>query len=273
MEGLAKGDVKTAIDAGASIGGAAGVTPEDSYAVVPEGYEIASLERFQDTPWRTRATRSLKRINGLIGYINDFGDAFSVVYADEDRGTITAVLDHSAPEEPRWGEHQAVLRVPHSKEWKAWTTADGHKMPQAAFAEFIEDNLEDIYVPEGTSSPDGSTMLELAQTLNAKRSVDFTSSTKLSDGSGQISFKEEAKDSAGKNGQIEIPESFHVAIPVYEGGYLYQVKAKLRYRVNDGDLRIWFDLHRPEKVVETAFGEMVGRISEETGATVYEGTL
>jgi len=273
MEGLTQSDVKTALDAGATIGAPKDLTEKAAYAIVPEGYEVASLERFYPTPWRTRCKHTFRRLDGLINYANDFGDAGTVVYADEDGGTIAAILDHSLWNEPRWGEHQAMLKVPYAKEWKTWIHADGAKRPQAAFAEFIEDNFEDIYVPEGSGSPDASTMLELAQTLNAKRSVDFTSSTKLSDGSGQISYKEEAKDSAGKNGQIEIPEHFFIAIPVYEGGDLYQVKAKLRYRLDDGNLKIWYDLHRPEKVVETAFGEMVGRIQEETSATVYEGTF
>lgn len=60
--------------------------------------------------------------------------------------------------------------------------------------------------------------------------------------------------------------SFLTNIQTQRGGALLEELGN-RYQ----DLKTWFDLHRPEKVVETAFGEMVQQVEEETGAYVIWG--
>ncbi|MEF8794004.1 DUF2303 family protein [Thiohalorhabdus sp.] len=265
-------NLEAVLAAGAATGTAAKVEPDDQYAVVPNNYRLMDLERFHPAPRRTRDKVEMQRLQSLIQYVQDFKDPGTVVYAEYDEDRIEAIIDHPVPDEPRWGDHRANYVCPKSKEWRTWNRHDGIKAGQEDFAQFLEDNQEDIFIPESDKvAPSAADMLEFATTLNAKRNVTFNSSTRLSDGSGQLSFKEEVNDTAGKSGQMVIPGHFYIAIPVYQGGDPYVVKAKVRYRVKDGDLALWYDLHRPEKVHERAFEGMVDQIAAEVECSIYWG--
>ena len=113
--------------------------------------------------------------------------------------------------------------------------------------------------------------LEEARTLEAKKKVNFASSLRLSDGSTQFTYEEDVQGSAQK-GQLQVPEVFVLAIPVFENGDLWRVEAQLRYRIADGGkLTIWYELVRPHKVIETAVKELRATIATETGLPVLVG--
>jgi hypothetical protein len=40
------------------------------------------------------------------------------------------------------------------------------------------------------------------------------------------------------------------------------LKARLRYRVVGGALAMWIDLHRPHKVIEDAFTNIIGGVAD-----------
>lgn len=92
---------------------------------------------------------------------------------------------------------------------------------------------------------------------------------------GQVDFKyqEEIQGSAGANGNIKVPERFFIGIPVFEGGDPYKLEAKLRWRLNDGKLTMWFELVRDHKVLEAAFQDIWKKIAEETQITIYRGSV
>lgn len=267
-------NLESVLAAGAATGTPAEVSPDESYAVLPESYRLKDLERFKEVPDRTRGQARINRLQSLIDYILGFKDNGSVVYADQDEDNIVAVLDHPTVDQPRWGDHKAAYTCPRSKEWNIWTLRDGQTAGQEDTARFLEDHGEDIYVPESDPGAySAADMLEVATTLNAQRDVSFNSSTRLSDGSGQLAYTETVNDTAGKNGSMIIPEHFYIAIPVFEGGDKYVLKVKLRYRVRDGGLKLWFDLHRPQDAHDQAFREMVEKVQSETECPMYWGTI
>lgn len=234
---------------------------EEHAALVPEGYRIEDLEQFHDSPRRIRQHVNFHNARDFATYVNRFKDAETTVYADLDGTRFTAVLDHSGYGIPAWGAHRASYACPHSRSWKTWTSADGKAMRQAEFAKFIEDNLPDV------QHPSGSDILTISRTLEAKKKVDFQSGVRLDNGEVQITFNEEIQGTAGK-GTIEVPETFELGIPVFEGGDHYALTARLRYRINDGQLAMWFDLLRPERLLEDAFSNTLEQIRGDLGDDV-----
>ena len=144
-------------------------------------------------------------------------------------------------------------------------TADGKTMKQADFAKFIEDNLPDI------AEPNGSDLLIISRSLEAKKKVDFESAVRLDNGETQFTYNEEIKGTAGK-GTLEIPEIFVLGIPVFHGGDAYKLEARLRYRINDGQLLMWFDLLRPERLLEDAFNQVIARVKEQLPVMLLEAS-
>ena len=154
-----------------------------------------------------------------------------------------------------FAEHRVVYDAPRSDEWEIWTKADGVAMPQADFSRFIEDNVKDIREPAGAD------VLEVARQLEVKKKVEFASAQRLSDGQREFTYNEEI-DGTSRRGQMQIPEEFQLGIPVFLDGELYAVTARLRYRINEGTLRLWYDLLNPHEVERDAFGVIVEKIRD-----------
>ena len=236
-------------------------------AVLPEGYSLESFEKSQRTPDRPKGTVELDDLVSFIEYCKRHmeGD-YSVVYASRARSTVVAVLnEHSTANDANWRDWRAVYNAPVSPEWMIWKSKSDTKMKQYEFARFLEDNLPDI------TDPPGAQMLELARNFEAKKDVTFKSDIRQSDGSVQLRYEEQVQGS-GVQGTMKVPEEFALGIPVYEGGTHYHVPARLRYRLHDGNLMLWYELIRPHKIIEDAFKQVLETIIKETQLPVFRGT-
>jgi uncharacterized protein YfdQ (DUF2303 family) len=263
-------DFKSVIDVAQQAG-----QPHDAigdYAIVPQGTRLEDLERFHAAPRRIKQKVVLHRVETFLKYFSAFGkpyptgdgNSFSAVFADQTSFAVTAVFDYHGAE-PAWGDHTAVYASPRSLEWTTWRVASGKLLEQAAFAQFIEDNVVDI------REPTGADILEIARQFEAKSSVQFGSHLRLDNGQRQFSYSETIQGTAAK-GSIKVPEQFKLGIPVFVGGVVYEVTARLRYRIADGNLRIGYELYRPEQIEQDAFNQVVQAIETETQTTVWHGS-
>lgn len=249
--------------------------------LAPDGFAALNLEKMLAAPTRKRGTTVLNDAESFISVVNDQKNGATRLYSTINPPTFTAVFNHVAAE-AGWGDHIAHYNTPLSPEWKTWTAIDGRAMSQGDVAQFLEANLIDVTfiaptapAEDGTlgekGSPDGTTLLELCRTLEAKKKVDFKSSVRLGDGSTQFTYNEDVQGSA-VNGTMAIPEQFSIGVPVFENGEKWRVDVRFRYRINEGKLSIWFELVRPHKVIETAVKELRESIGKETGLTVLNGS-
>src|SRR5258708_5154062 len=110
----------------------------------------------------------------------------------------------------------------------------GQTMTPVNFAQFIEENQIDIRTPPGAK------ILEVARGLQARRSVHFVSAVRLQTGDQEFTFNETTEGTVGK-GKAQVPEEFKLGIPVFFGGVSYEVVARLRYRLDEGKLQLWYD--------------------------------
>lgn len=251
--------------AGQAIGDAkqapAGVIP---YAVIPEGSKVEDLERLLPVPARTRAAVTAKSAETFAAYVKAFALPATVVFGDQERFQLVGIIDYHAKDAPAFREHRVTYSAPRSLEWKTWRGSNGKTMAQADFARFIEDNVVDI------RDPAGAEVLEVSRGLQAKKSVEFASAIRLADGSQQFTYAETIAGTTSK-GTMQVPEEFTLGIPVFLGGPLYEVRARLRYRIDGGKLQLWYDLYRPEHIERDAFGTICADITASTGIAVWEG--
>lgn len=250
--------------------------PDDGRRVasvlVPEGtrHELIDLERYDTHPERKRGQVNLHEHTSFADYLFDHALPGTHVYADVRNGTVTAVLnDHTRVQrgdsQPGWGDHRATLDLRHSHEWVCWTQRNGGLMSQDDFAEHLEDNYVDIV------EPDHATMLEIAQSIQASSSAEFKSKQRLQDGQVALRYEEQVEARAGQKGDLTIPETFTVALRVYEGTLTTEMTARLRYRIRDGQLAIGYRLERLDDVRDAAFASVIDEIEQRAGHTCLRG--
>ncbi len=264
---------RTEVDAAASIGSTlaeAEYIDGIPYVVVPSGYQVNCLESFLAAPQRTKGHTTLNDARSFIAFIklNMLGSGLdAVIYGNYEKSQFKAIFNHGTLLEPGWGDHTASYACPKSLEWLAWTGLDKRRMTQVEFAEFIENNLPNI------ANPPGAEMLEISRSLEAKKQVSFASGIRLSNGQHQLSYQEEISGTAAK-GQLNIPEIFTIGIPVFHGGIVYAVDARLRYRIHDGGkMQMWYELVRPHVILEDAFNGLWKGIAEGTGIDILNGAV
>jgi hypothetical protein len=55
------------------------------------------------------------------------------------------------------------------------------------------------------------------------------------------------------------------------GGGAYKLKARLKYRLNGGSVKFWYELDRPERAIEDAFAGYVATLRDKSGYQVLLG--
>jgi uncharacterized protein YfdQ (DUF2303 family) len=248
-------------------------------ALVYPDKTVKSLEYLDDEPRRKRASVLLYETASFIDYINRHKLSLQThVFgkATELGGEFSAVLDYhkdeaAAGDEFRaaWGEHKATLKLETTPEWNRWIGYNGKLLTQEQFAEFIEDNLNDII------RPDGATVLEVAQGLQGRKNVAFKSGKNLRDGAITLEYVESIEvngSTSRRDDMFRVPDKFTLGIVPFVGAHGVEIDARLRFRIgNDGKLSFAYVLNRPFKVVEDAFLLARGEIEEKTGIRVMLG--
>lgn len=159
-----------------------------------------------------------------------------------------------------WGVHRAVLTLKRTKEWEQWLGYDRTTLDQATFAEFIDENLQDI------QDPNGATLLEMASKLSVTTGVSFTSCINLSSGENKLIYAEEHK-----KGDILLPAKFTLGVSPFEGMPAYKVTARLRYKVHNQKATFKYLLNDPKDIERHAMQQLANTIQGETGIMVYKG--
>lgn len=217
---------------------------------------------YGDPPVSKAGTFTVSSADSFNAYLDKHGTARTEIWADPNTSTIVGVIDaHAAASdkttgEAGWMRHRVMFAPTTTVGWNMWSANDGNLLDQVTIAELIEDRQADILEPSGAE------MLELVQSFQANVDVRFESARSLSTGERVLTFKEDVTASAGKTGQLTIPESFVLALKPFEGAATFRVTARFRYRLRDGKLSIGYRLERPEDVVREAFDTVVATIRD-----------
>lgn len=252
------GDISAAIEAGRELGERSlkeicGVP----FIILPQDHTAKLYPELLEHPQRTEQSVSMHTAPSFIEYFNRFCNDSSAIFCNIDEASFIGVIDYHREDEAQWCSHRVSYRCKQTKEWTNWKASSGKKMNQIDFAYFIEENLLEIIEPAGAQ------MLEIATTLKAKTKLSFTSAKRLSDGQTQFQYVEEMEGSAGQKGNINIPETLKLGMRLFEGGDGYELEAKFRYRISEGNVLMWYDLVRPHKVHQSAVESIYDQIKEQ----------
>lgn len=193
----------------------------------------------------------------------------SILLADYDKGTITAILDwhpHNQAVGISFGQagarqHRCTLTLRPSEEWKRWDDFQGKMHPQDVFARFIEENATDI------CDPDPATMIELSRDLEAVQSTAFKARTRLENGDMSFVFENDTKIIS----KVQAPNAFALSIPLYQGEAPEVLQARFRWKPSDGRLLLGFEWHRVEYMRQARFAQIAHDAAEATGLPAYLG--
>jgi uncharacterized protein YfdQ (DUF2303 family) len=237
------------------------------FVVIPRSYDAVALECMLLNPVITRARPRLETLASLIAYVESFKGNDTAIFAHPVTGTVEAIIDyHATKGKAAWREHRAIYGPKHSVEWERWKSQDDKWQDQRAFAEFIENNVQDIIKPAGAQ------MLEMASTLEAKITAEFKSGVRLDNGTSKLTFNTDTATKAGEKGDLIIPDKFELALKPFLGGAAFPVIARFRYKIDAGTLKLKYQLVNPHLVIESAVEHMIQLVATGTGIKPFHGT-
>lgn len=242
-----------------------------AHLVLPPEYRHVDLnaliEKASPAPNRKQGTVHLGDVTSFVSYVREQADPLSCyIYADPDARTLTAVLNENSSadaEAAGWRDFRAVCKAELSREFDGWMRSNKKVMEQEDFAIFLEDNIADIV------EPSGEVMMAVALTLEAKTEVSFSSARRLDNGQVQLAYTENIDARAGA-GAVDIPRDFAIGVRLFKNGDAYRVRARLKYRLASSKVKFWYELDRPENVIEDAFEAYIAQ-ARASGFTVLLG--
>lgn len=255
-------------------------TSAGSHTVIAEGVstvalppewtlETTDVERYGKAPRRSQGTVSAHDSAGFAAAVTQrLGEGVdfpAVVYADEERMALVAILNDDYASEPGWRDHRVELALRKRPEWEHWRRQDGHLLGQEAFAEHIEDGLAELV------SPAPGVMLDIAQTFSASTSGRFKGGNRLADGRRQFVYEEDIDASAGESGTVAVPEQIELAVRPFFGADRFAVTARFRFRLRNGELTLGYKLDRPDDVERAAFAAIRDGVAELLSTTPIAG--
>lgn len=228
------------------------------------GSHIVDTDRYAEHPRHIEAKRVVGDAESFVRYVTKHVvDGHTEVYADVPSSSVVAVLDSHDAGQGGWQKHTARLELRKTKSWEAWEKVDGVLLQQTEFAEFIEQQALDV------RSPETAVLIEIAQSFQAKTSVDFEGGERLDSGQVRLEYKETVTAKAGQKGHIDIPNELELLLRPYIGGPVYVVYARFRYRLRGSQLGLGVVLTRPTEILDAAFADIVTEIRD--GKTVVKG--
>lgn len=228
---------------------------ETELLLVHRDFKVEDLEKFLEKPVRVRENVGVGDMESLIAYTKRYKSSEATLgFALPDR--IGAVLDYHS-KEPSWGTHIVQYAYEETQEWKDWNAKNEQHFGQLDLSDFIEDHMDNIIEPSAAK------LLEVVTSFQELRSANLTSAVNTQNGMVKLTFLED-----NKQGDVIIPSEIKLGIAPFKYGPTYEIRAKVRYRVQGPSVRIWYKLQRPDKVKDDAIESFRKEFAEKTSITV-----
>lgn len=248
------------------------INPDDArhYIALPEGHKLETVdtEDLLPAPRRIVAQATVDSLESFVAYVERHQQPETLVWVKLDpitsALTLTGRIDEHANNAPSWRRHSVIFTPRLSVEWQRWMAKNGIQQKQVDFALFIENNIADVANVEGL--PTGAAMLEMALQFEAVQDSRVKSHMRLQNGG--VKFEFVGDDDAATVSRMEMFGKFAVGLPVFWGGERYRVDARLRYSTREGDVKLWYEFIRPDKVHEAAARELVEKLRQQLGEAV-----
>ena len=253
--------------------GAARAVAETAGAVqvvmVPDGMHVVSLECYGEKPARKRGKAVFEDVGSFVAYVNKHkGDGTELFWSRPREGgmRVEAIFNHHTSAGAGWSDHRAELVPVLSREWLRWMAENRKVMNQEDFARFLEDGVLEIVQPKGAE------VVEIASRLEAVKTVKFSRGVRMEDGNQEIHYEEGTEARAGQKGAFKVPPVLKLGIRVFEDGDAYSLEARLRYRIREDKLAMWYELVNHHAVFKDAVKSMGQKVAQGVGLTPLGGT-
>lgn len=230
-----------------------------SFLVYPKTCEALALPR--TSPARITEMVNAGDIGSFVAYFEKYARADSIVKVSSTNSDsmfrFDGIIDYHAPSgDPGWCDHIVSYAPKIAAQWGRWLASDKKAMSQDDFAEFVEAMAGDFV------EPDSATMLEIAATLEVASGVNFRRGVRLHDGRVQLQYVQQIEGRAGEEGRLEIPRTFKIGARVFFGREAYEIEARLKYRLREGAIKIWYEMIRAEDAMLAAFETIEAELLE-----------
>ncbi len=277
MDNANSTESKALIDLGRELGKPFPVSDRNQVIIIPDGFTAVAAPFVPIAPLPDHVVQrvTLYELESFTAYVKRYQKSETLVFVQTgvSGATFEAVFDYHQAEKDGGDQvqhcsHIAEYPCPHSKEWQAWAGNNAKAMSQDAFAKFLDDNSVDI------TAPDSATLLEIVQDFEASINVDFSAKITPKTGAKTLLFTETVEGGGkGTSGKLDVPDEITLSLPVFQGGKLFQVTARIRFRIASGKLSLWYELRRPHTVIESAVKDIVSDVIASTGITPLAGSI
>lgn len=229
----------------------------DTLVAIPSNQTIHSLAQFMPPKFIKQAPK-FQEAGSFVDYVNRFKTSASLIFAkineDGDGVTFTAVLDYHAVQVDGNAKaarcaHTAIFEAINTPEWCVFDCNNGDSKGQVDFAEFLEENAK-MFV-----KPTGAELLELVKNLHGHKNARFESSVRLETGAYSCTYDEDIVvqgSKASRGGNITLPPVIEVGLAVFQGGDSYKVQARLKTRIDERKLWLFYQtIARPQLLRES----------------------
>lgn len=245
----------------------------DPFYLRPNG-DVVELKAYF-APRRIEQRVNLQDAGSFIDYVNRFKTDATLIFAKltETNATLEAVFDYHQNIEsdmfPDHCAHRAVFTTLETPDWKAWSAADRMQMDQVKFATWLEDNSQLIRQHEKfPDAPSAADILELVRSLHGHSNARFNTALRLDNGAFSVSYDEDVVvrgTSTTKSDGMELPPILCGGVAVYHGAEPYLVPARLKVRVNEKKLVLWFETINKPGIIRESIMAITKQVAEKTG--------
>jgi uncharacterized protein YfdQ (DUF2303 family) len=227
------------------------------------------VEDRADAPLARAATAGVDDLASLIAYVNRQKlDGQTVGFARKEGGPVVVVaIDwHRANDgAPGWCRDRVTYRPKLSRQWVEWTSLAKAKVGQDAFADFLEDHLDDV--SERGDSPRKLDLLQMARDLHVSVGSKFQRTVDPSTGDVTLAAITDSGQSKTK-----IPREFVIAIPVFEGSdVLYAIRVGLKLELVGADAFFHVRPKNTDVALDDAFGDVKNALVEKCAIPIFAG--
>ncbi|HEV7344169.1 MAG TPA: DUF2303 family protein [Devosia sp.] len=204
-------------------------------------------------------------------YIVAFKSSTAICKASLGHNEIVAVLDyHGGAREgdrdsalPQRAVHTVTLKCPFDLDYAKWRGVFDKPLTQNGFGNVLEDLVHTI------SEPAVADLQEAIDELRIDRAVRFKSGVNRRNGTVQLTYEEIEGDGDNGGGKVNLPEEIKIIVPIFQGGPLIELVAKLRYRMEKGVVAFIVTVPGLDKIERDQFRRIGEEVRTETDTPVF----
>lgn len=122
----------------------AGKKLERPVVATPDNVTLKDLEGFLPAPTRKRGTMATESIDGFTSYVEANKSALSSCFVSQCSMSANAIIDHGTTDNPAHNQHNAVLTLEKTSDFKDLLAIDKDKRSQRNTAEWVEEHIDTL---------------------------------------------------------------------------------------------------------------------------------